>query len=163
MTGLMMAATAISALAQDGKLSVSGVIDTYGTTQFTEIVGTPGLLIAEPGDAAAFGLGAANTIFSYEDGKAGMVSDLSFGPRAEDANLAGAINQLYAYYNLSESVTVTAGQFNTFLGYEVINPSSNFNYTVSYLFNAGPFSHTCLLYTSPSPRDGATSRMPSSA
>ena len=26
-----------------------------------------------------------------------------------------------------------------------------------------PFSHTCLLYTSPSPRDGLLSRMPSSA
>ena len=141
-TGLMMAATAISALAQDGKLSVSGVIDTYGTTQFTEKAGTPGLLVDEPTEAVAFGLGAANTIFSYEDGKAGMVSDLSFGPRASDANMGDYINQLYAYYNLSESVTVTAGQFNTFLGYEVINPSSNFNYTVSYLFNAGPFSHT---------------------
>ena len=27
----------------------------------------------------------------------------------------------------------------------------------------GELKHTCLLYTSPSPRDGATSRMPSSA
>ena len=27
----------------------------------------------------------------------------------------------------------------------------------------GPLTYTCLLYTSPSPRDGATSRMPSSA
>jgi hypothetical protein len=56
--------------------------------------------------------------------------------------MAGAINQLYAYYNLSEKVTITAGQFNTFLGYEVISPAANFNYSVSYLFNAGPFSHT---------------------
>jgi len=141
-TGLMMAAVAITGLAQDGKLSFSGVIDTYGTTQFTERVGTPGLLIATPKDASAFGLGGANTVLSYEDEKSGLVSDLSFGPRADDANLAGAINQLYAYYNLSESVTITAGQFNTFLGYEVINPADNFNYTVSYLFNEGPFSHT---------------------
>ena len=39
-------------------------------------------------------------------------------------------------------LTVTLGQFNTFYGYEVISPAANFNYTVSYLFNAGPFSHT---------------------
>jgi hypothetical protein len=67
---------------------------------------------------------------------------LAFGPKADDANLAGAINQLYAYYNVNDKTTITAGQFNTFLGYEVISPAANFNYTVSYLFNAGPFSHT---------------------
>jgi hypothetical protein len=84
----------------------------------------------------------ANTVFSYDGAKSGVVADLAFGPRADDANMAGAINQLYAYYNVSESVTITAGQFNTFLGYEVISPAANFNYSVSYLFNAGPFSHT---------------------
>jgi hypothetical protein len=84
----------------------------------------------------------ANTVFSYDGAKSGVVADLAFGPRADDANMAGAINQLYAYYNLSEKVTITAGQFNTFLGYEVISPAANFNYSVSYLFNAGPFSHT---------------------
>jgi hypothetical protein len=67
---------------------------------------------------------------------------LAYGPKADDANLAGAINQLYAYYNVNDKTTITAGQFNTFLGYEVISPAANFNYTVSYLFNAGPFSHT---------------------
>ncbi|MDG1503501.1 MAG: outer membrane beta-barrel protein, partial [Flavicella sp.] len=42
------------------------------------------------------------------------------------------------------NVTLTLGQFNTFYGYEVISPAANFNYSVSYLFNAGPFSHTGL-------------------
>ena len=84
----------------------------------------------------------ANTVFSYDGAKSGVVADIAFGPRADDANMAGAINQLYAYYNLSEKATITAGQFNTFLGYEVISPAANFNYSVSYLFNAGPFSHT---------------------
>ena len=31
------------------------------------------------------------------------------------------------------------------------------------IIDADPQANTCLLYTSPSPRDGATSRMPSSA
>ena len=85
----------------------------------------------------------ANAIFCLRrTEKSGVVADLAFGPRADDANMAGAINQLYAYYNVNDKITVTAGQFNTFLGYEVISPASNFNYTVSYLFNAGPFSHT---------------------
>ncbi|ARV15137.1 outer membrane beta-barrel protein [Polaribacter sp. SA4-12] len=125
-----------------GTFTLSGTVDVYGTTNFTKDSGTPGILIAAPENANAFGLGFANTVFAYEKGKAGVVADIAFGPRADDANMAGAINQLYAYYNVSDKLTLTAGQFNTFLGYEVISPAANFNYTVSYLFNAGPFSHT---------------------
>lgn len=141
LTSLFLAVSLVMS-AQEGKLSISGTIDVYGTTNFTSDPGTPGILIANPGNANAFGLGFANTVFAYEKGKAGVVADIAFGPRADDANLAGAINQLYVYYNINEKLTLTAGQFNTFLGYEVISPAANFNYTVSYLFNAGPFSHT---------------------
>ena len=42
------------------------------------------------------------------------------------------------------AVKLTMGNFNTFLGYEVISPVSNFNYSTSYLFSYGPFSHTGL-------------------
>ncbi|MFK8060249.1 MAG: outer membrane beta-barrel protein [Polaribacter sp.] len=127
---------------EKGTFTLSGTVDLYGTSNFVDGSGTPGILIANPQNANGFGLGFANTVFAYEKGKAGVVADIAFGPRANDANLAGAINQLYAYYKVSDKVTITAGQFNTFLGYEVINPSANFNYTVSYLFNAGPFSQT---------------------
>jgi hypothetical protein len=34
------------------------------------------------------------------------------------------------------------GNFNTFLGYEVISPVANFNYSTSYMFSYGPFSHS---------------------
>lgn len=125
-----------------GTFTLSGTVDVYGTANFVDGSGTPGILIANPANANGFGLGFANTVFAYEKGKAGVVADIAFGPKADDANLAGAINQLYAYYKVSDKVTITAGQFNTFLGYEVISPAANFNYTVSYLFNAGPFSHT---------------------
>ena len=139
---VFVGALTLNAQEEAPKLSVSGTVDVYGTTNTVDGTGTPGLLIANPEKANGFGLGMANTIFSYDGAKSGVVADLAFGPRADDANMAGAINQLYAYYNLSESVTITAGQFNTFLGYEVISPAANFNYSVSYLFNAGPFSHT---------------------
>ena len=140
LSALVLASTV--AFAQDSKLTISGSIDVYGTANFNDGPGTPGLLIANPGNANAFGLGMANTIFGYEGEKSGLVADLAYGPRADDANMAGTINQLYAYYNVNDKITLTAGQFNTFLGYEVISPAANFNYTVSYLFNAGPFSHT---------------------
>jgi hypothetical protein len=140
LSAMVLASTAI--FAQESKLSISGTVDMYGTVNTVDGSGTPGLLIASPENANAFGLGSINTVFAYETEKAGVVADLAYGPKADDANLAGAINQLYAYYNVSDKTTITAGQFNTFLGYEVISPAANFNYTVSYLFNAGPFSHT---------------------
>ena len=143
---LLLASITMVVFAQDdsSKLSITGTVDVYGTINTEDGPGAPGLLIATPEDANGFGLGMVNTIFSYDGEKSGVVADLAFGPRADDANMAGAINQLYAYYNLTESITLTAGQFNTFFGYEVISPASNFNYSVSYLFNAGPFSHTGL-------------------
>lgn len=129
---------------EKGTFTLSGTVDTYYSTNLsTSAIGTTGVLTDVP--ANGFGLGMANTIFSYEKGKTGVVADLAFGPRANAANAyTGAINQLYAYYNASEKVTFTLGQFNTFYGYEVISPAGNFNYSVSYLFNAGPFSHTGL-------------------
>jgi len=129
---------------EESGFTVTGSVDVYHTSNFKS--GSPGSIgILYAGSAAAngFGLGMANTVFSYEKGKSGVVADLAYGPRANAANAyEGAINQLYAYYKASDKVTLTLGQFNTFYGYEVISPSGNFNYSVSYLFNAGPFSHT---------------------
>ena len=48
-------------------------------------------------------------------------------------------------------------------------PGNNYNYGAGYIMGQDKQSvdqtpkHTCLLYTSPSPRDGLLSRMPSSA
>lgn len=109
-----------------------------------------------------FALGMANAIISYEGDKVGAVVDLVFGPRGTDAvfgslqwdldgdgspdlgNSSQIINQLYVYWNVSDKVTLIFGNFNTFLGYEVISPVGNFNYSTSYMFSYGPFSHTGL-------------------
>jgi len=136
----------LSVMAQEkeneSKFSLSGSVDTYYSTNLTTSgLGTTGIL--SDVTANGFGLGMVNTIFSYESGKTGIVADLTYGPRANAANAyKGAINQLYVFYQASESLKITLGQFNTFFGYEVISPTGNFNYSVSYLFNAGPFSHT---------------------
>lgn len=96
-----------------------------------------------------FALGMFNLIGTYEGEKAGIVGDLVFGPRGEEAVFgslpsSNIVNQLYAYWNVSDKVTLTIGNFNTFLGYEVISPTANFNYSTSYMFSYGPFSHTGL-------------------
>ena len=114
------------------KLSVSGSIDAY----FQSYLNTSDDLGQSFGtsfaDRTGFALGMANVIASYEGEKTGVVADLAFGPRGIDA-VGGDndvfVNQLYAYWNVSESTTLTLGRFNTYLGYEVISPTGNFNYS----------------------------------
>ena len=95
-----------------------------------------------------FSVGMINLVASKQAGKVGFVADLAFGPTADDAissNGTGLlVNQLFVTYAASESVNLTFGRFNTFLGYEVISPTGNFNYSTSYMFSAGPFTHSGL-------------------
>ena len=129
----------------DPTFNFSGTVDTYFRASFTEDPVAPGTSFA---NLNGFSLGMANFIVSYEGEKSGFVADVVFGPRGSDAvfgsvgNSSEMVNQLYAYYNIAEGVTVTIGNFNTFLGYEVISPAANFNYSTSYMFSYGPFSHT---------------------
>lgn len=158
-TVLASAATpAEDGVAADGKeekqeeptFSFSGSIDTYfhssfGTTNAAYDGGyAPASAFA---NLRGFGLGMANIIASYSGEKVGFTADLVFGPRGRAAVFAseqGIVNQMYAYYKLSDKVTLNLGQFNTFLGYEVISPAVNFHYSTSYMFSYGPFSHAGL-------------------
>ncbi|SFT99640.1 Putative beta-barrel porin-2, OmpL-like. bbp2 [Algoriphagus locisalis] len=143
---------------EPSKLTFSGSVDAYFRTNFN--VPNKGENFQAPatsfGNLPGFSLGMANIIATYEGEKVGAVADLVFGPRGEDAvfgspmyagGMAGSsqiVNQLYVYWNVSDAVTLTMGNFNTFLGYEVISPTANFNYSTSYMFSYGPFSHTGL-------------------
>lgn len=86
----------------------------------------------------------ANLIASFDGEKTGAVADLTFGPRGVQATGGFNLNQLYAYWNVTPKMKLTLGRFNTYLGYEVISPVGNFNYSTSYLFSSGPFSHVGL-------------------
>jgi len=98
-------------------------------------------------DLKGFGIGMVNLIASYGGDKAGFTADVVFGPRGQAAVFGTAsgqaiINQAFAYYKFSDKLTLNLGQFNTFVGYEVISPTVNFHYSTSYLFSWGPFNHT---------------------
>jgi hypothetical protein len=135
---------------EEPTFSFSGSIDTY----FHSTFGTKNAAfgdISAPASAFAdlkgFGLGMANIIASYSGDKVGFTADLVFGPRGRSAvftSQQGIVNQMFAYYKLTDKVTLNLGQFNTFLGYEVISPAVNFHYSTSYMFSYGPFSHTGL-------------------
>ena len=151
-SGLMLLAVS-SVIAQEEEksaLSLSGSIDTYYRTTFNEAGVDESSSFTSFANQTGFALGMANIIGTYETGDTGFVVDLVFGPRGTEATfnndvLNGVINQAYAYWNVSEGTTLTIGRFNTFLGYEVIAPAANFNYSVSHLFSNGPFSHVGLM------------------
>lgn len=127
----------------------SGTIDTYFHTSFKNrnIYGDAYAPSSSFGDLKGFSLGMINMIATYSGDKAGFTADVVFGPRGQAAVFGTAsgqaiINQMFAFYNFSDKVTLNLGQFNTFVGYEVISPAVNFHYSTSYLFSWGPFNHT---------------------
>ncbi|GGZ23408.1 hypothetical protein GCM10007049_15430 [Echinicola pacifica] len=152
--------TISSLTAQDlSKVSISGSVDAYYRANFNapnkSMILSDGSELGPQAPATSFAnlpgfaLGMANIITAYEGEKVGFVADLVFGPRGADAvfNSTGSsniVNQLYVYWSVTDAVTLTFGNFNTFLGYEVISPTGNFNYSTSYMFSYGPFSHTGL-------------------
>lgn len=153
--------TSTSAPEKKAPLEISGSVDAYfrqniTTSNFVSDTVTsglaPGATLAPSSSFAGspgFAIGMANIIVKKEGEKVGAVADLVFGPRGAAAvfNSGGSssiVNQLYAYWNVHDKVKLTIGNFNTFLGYEVISPVDNFNYSTSYAFSYGPFSHTGL-------------------
>lgn len=139
---LLLASFTFFAIAQEEEptLSISGTVDAYYQTYITspDDVGTAfGTSFA---DETGFALGMANLVASYDLESTGVVADVVFGPRGDSAVGGYNLNQLYAYWNVSEGTTLTMGRFNTYLGYEVISPAGNFNYSTSYMFSSGPFS-----------------------
>jgi hypothetical protein len=95
----------------------------------------------------SFEIGMASIKAEHTIGKVGMVADLGFGTRAEefaynDANTRFAIKQVYLTYAPSSAIKFTVGSWSTHIGYEVLDAYLNRNYSMSYMFSYGPFSHT---------------------
>lgn len=160
---VVLLGASITVFGQDSTktFTLSGSVDAYFHTSFGSENVVSGFQPNAPTTSFAnlkgFGLGMVNFIAAYQGEKAGFVADVVFGPRGSDAvfssggytNLAGAgsghiVNQLFAYYKFGDVLTLNLGQFNTFVGYEVISPTINVNYSTSYLFSNGPFNHTGL-------------------
>ncbi|SIQ37147.1 outer membrane beta-barrel protein [Maribacter ulvicola] len=129
---------------KEKKISISGSVDAYYQTNLNASDTTPQSFGSSFANELGFALGMANFVATYEGEKTGVVADVVFGPRGNEAVGGYNLNQLYAYWNISEGTTLTMGRFNTYLGYEVISPVGNFNYSTSRLFSSGPFSHVGL-------------------
>ena len=139
-----IASFSVKAQDESPAIDITGFADLYYQYNFNE--NASGLTSFTEAHNS-FELGMINLVFSTEFGKAGLVADLGFGPRADVANgFAGStlapIKQLYLTYAFSDRITLTAGNFGTHVGYEIIDAPGNFNYSTSYMFSYGPFYHT---------------------
>jgi Putative beta-barrel porin-2, OmpL-like. bbp2 len=97
----------------------------------------------------SFELGMASLKVAHSFGKIGAVVDLGFGSRAKEfsyneTGITQAVKQAYVTFAPSSKVTFTMGKFGTHVGYELLDPQLNRNYSMSYMFSYGPFSHTGL-------------------
>lgn len=133
---------------QDKSFSLSGYVDAYFQHVLTDADGTSDPLAFPTSfaqETRGFGVGNVNLLAEKSLGKVGFVGQVGFGPRANAANGAFPhVQQLFVTYAPSDKVTLTLGQFGTFVGYEVIDATANMNYSTSYLFSYGPFFHTGL-------------------
>lgn len=96
-----------------------------------------------------FSLGMASLKLEHKGDQVSAVADLGFGPRARDfaytdEGITQAIKQLYISYAPADWVKFTIGTWATHVGYELLDPQLNRNYSMSYMFTNGPFSHTGL-------------------
>jgi Putative beta-barrel porin-2, OmpL-like. bbp2 len=94
-----------------------------------------------------FELGMATVKLEHKTAKFDVVADLGFGKRAQefaynDQGILAAIKQLYISYSPKSWLKLTAGSWATHVGYELLDPQLNRNYSMSYMFTNGPFSHT---------------------
>lgn len=95
----------------------------------------------------SFALGMASVKFEHKSDKVGFVADLGFGMRAKefaynDEGITQAIKQLYVSYSPTDWLKFSAGSWATHVGYELVDPQLNRNYSMSYMFTNGPFTHT---------------------
>lgn len=141
--------------ATDPPLVFSGSVDTYYKYDFSGLKNPGGSNIPTSfaNEQNSISIGMIDLGLKKKIGKAAFVGELSFGPRGQSQSIPNAagtytettnsfhIQNLYVSYDLTDKFTLTGGYMATFIGYEVISPASNFNYSTSYLFTNGPFQN----------------------
>lgn len=141
----------MNSYAQDEEtpLEISGSADIYYTYDFS---GNDNIQTSFADNRNSMSIGMLDVILSKSFKKVSVTGEFSFGPRSFksiptfDPGNTGAgqlinLQNLYVSYALTDKLSLTAGYMGTFVGYEVISPAGNFNYSTSYLFSFGPFQN----------------------
>ena len=95
----------------------------------------------------SFKLGMASIKVDQTLGKFTASLDVGIGKRANefsynDIDILKNVKQATLSYSVSDKLKLTAGKFSTHIGYELLDATSNRNYSMSYGFSYGPFFHT---------------------
>jgi hypothetical protein len=143
--------------------AISGYVDAYYRFNFSnprKEQGTLNNYTSFTNSHNSFELGMASVKLEHSMGKVGVVADLGFGTRADEFSYADRfgsvdvadgtadltsrfiIKQAYLTYAPMDNLKFTAGSFATHVGYELVDPYLNRNYSMSYMFSYGPFLHT---------------------
>jgi len=136
---------------EDEGLQISGSVDTYWKYDFSgNKAGNIATSFADNQNSISIGM--IDLVLAQTVGKASFVGELAFGPRSfksiplfetgDEDDIYVGIQNLYVSYAFSDLFSMTAGYMGTFVGYEVISPAGNYNYSTSYLFSAGPFQNS---------------------
>jgi len=154
-TAVMLAMFLNSSIAQDStkSITISGSVDGYYRYNFANVndgKSNNKTSFTNSQNSFALGMASLRADATALSGKVTATADLGFGPRAEEFSYyetatkssLSFIKQMYVTYALSSKVKITAGKFATHVGYEVMDAPLNRNYSMSYMFTNGPFSHT---------------------
>lgn len=130
---------------------ISGSVDLYYKYDFNGYEsedGSGSIFTSFADQNNSVSIGMANLIIEKTVDKASFVADLAFGPRGQSSSILNGsdgnsfhLQNLYVSYAFTDKLSVTGGFMGTFVGYEVISPADNFNYSTSYLFSYGPFQN----------------------
>lgn len=139
----------VETLAEEKKpvLTFSGSADMYFRYDFKKQAGNNRTSFTNSQNA--FSLGMASFKMEHAGPKVGIVLDFGFGTRASEfsyneTGAFSAIKQAYITYSPTKDLKFTAGSWATHVGYELVDPQLNRNYSMSYMFTNGPFTHTGL-------------------
>ncbi len=148
-----------------GKFTYSGYFDTYYFANLNQPatrnnLGSSGISRGFDRYVGQFQLGMFLNRMSYAYKNTEVVGEIGFGPNVEYGSYGNdfryrwgtvvanstysaiMIKQAYINVKATDKLTITAGQFGTHIGYEMIDAPLNFHYSINNTFNAGiPFYH----------------------
>jgi hypothetical protein len=99
---------------------------------------------------SSFEVGMASLRVDHSFGKVSATADVGFGRRAEEfsyndgGTTLAALKQAFVSYAPSDKIKFSFGKWATHVGWELLDAYANRNYSMSYGFSYGPFSHTGL-------------------
>ncbi|MEY5046290.1 MAG: hypothetical protein RL713_1515 [Bacteroidota bacterium] len=147
---ICLALVALTSFAQEDSTKKSnwtftGFVDGYFRSDFNQNLSNNRTSFTNSNNKLALGMVSAKVDYAYK--KFSFTADLGAGKRAEefaynDKGVLSYVKQLYASYAPTEWLKLSAGTWATHVGYELVDPYANRNYSMSYMFSYGPFLHT---------------------